>query len=90
MAIGSGLGAQLGISAETTYGAYVAPARFFEFTKESLVLKKTTAQSAGIAAGRLLALSSRRVVTRREVSGSIDLDGVQGRPDPRRRRRRLE
>ncbi|MFF4752653.1 phage tail tube protein [Streptomyces sp. NPDC002514] len=76
MAIGSGLGAQLGISAETTYGTYVAPARFLEFTKESLVLKKTTAQSAGIAAGRLLALSSRRVVTRREVSGSVDLEVV--------------
>ncbi|MEU1008201.1 phage tail tube protein [Streptomyces sp. NPDC005890] len=74
MAIGSGLGAQLGIAAETTYGNYVAPTKFLEFTKESLVLKKTTAQSAGIAAGRLLALSSRRVVTRREASGSIDME----------------
>ncbi|NUS74943.1 MAG: hypothetical protein HOV70_01920 [Streptomyces sp.] len=74
MAIGSGLGAQLGIAAETTYGTFVAPTKFVEFTKESLLLKKTTAQSAGIAAGRLLPLSSRRVVTRREVSGSIDLE----------------
>ena len=74
MAIGSGLGAQLGIAAETTYGTYVAPTKFIEFTKESLVLKKTTAQSAGIAAGRLVALSSRRVVTRKEVQGSIDLE----------------
>ncbi|MFI0772315.1 phage tail tube protein [Streptomyces sp. NPDC021218] len=74
MAIGSGLGAQLGISAESTYGTFVAPSKFVEFTKESLVLKKTTAQSAGIAAGRLLALSSRRVLTRKEVSGSIDLE----------------
>ncbi|MGI5436158.1 phage tail tube protein [Streptomyces shenzhenensis] len=74
MAIGSGLGAQMGISAESSYGVYVAPARFIEFTKESLALKKTTAQSAGIANGRLLPLSSRRVVTRREGSGSIDLE----------------
>jgi hypothetical protein len=74
MAIGSGLGAQLGIAAETTYGSFVAPAKFLEFTKESLALKKTTAQSAGIAAGRLLALSSRRVLTRKEVQGSIDLE----------------
>ncbi|AEM87088.1 phage tail tube protein [Streptomyces violaceusniger] len=74
MAIGSGLGAQLGISAESAYGTFVAPTQFIEFTKESLVLKKTTAQSAGIAAGRLLALSSRRVLTRREVSGSIELE----------------
>ena len=74
MAIGSGLGAQLGISAETTYGTFVAPTKFIEFTKEGLALKKTTAQSAGIAAGRLMALSSRRVVTRREVSGSVDIE----------------
>lgn len=74
MAIGSGLGAQLGISAESSYGTFVAPSKFIEFTKESLVLKKTTAQSAGIAAGRLMALSSRRVLTRQEVSGSVDLE----------------
>ncbi|MFD7791030.1 phage tail tube protein [Streptomyces sp. NPDC059759] len=74
MAIGSGLGAQLGISAESSYGTFVAPTKFVEFTKESLVLKKTTAQSAGIAAGRLLALDKRRVLTRREGSGSIDFE----------------
>jgi hypothetical protein len=74
MAIGSGLGAQMGIAPEVTYGTYVAPTKFIEFTKESLVLKKTTAQSAGIAAGRLLALSSRRVLTRKEASGSVDLE----------------
>lgn len=74
MAIGSGLGAQIGIAAESTYGTFVAPTKFIEFTKESLVLKKTTAQSAGIAAGRLMALSSRRVVTQKEASGSIELE----------------
>ncbi|MFF5001700.1 phage tail tube protein [Streptomyces phaeochromogenes] len=74
MAIGSGLGAQLGIAAEVTYGTYVAPTRFLEFTKESLALKKTTAQSAGIAANRLLALSSRRVLTRKEAQGSIEME----------------
>jgi hypothetical protein len=74
MAIGSGLGAQLGLAAESTYGTFVAPTKFIEFTQESLQLKKTTAQSAGIAAGRLLALSSRRVVTRREVQGSVSFE----------------
>jgi hypothetical protein len=68
MAIGSGLGAQLGISAETTYGTFVAPAKFIEFTKESLALKKTTAQSAGIAAGRLLALCRARSIWRSATS----------------------
>jgi len=74
MAIGSGLGAQIGIAAESVYGTFVAPAKFIEFTKESLVLKKTTAQSAGIAAGRLLPLSSRRVVTQRQGSGTLDME----------------
>ncbi|WP_425832565.1 phage tail tube protein [Streptomyces fractus] len=74
MAIGSGLGAQLSVGAETTYGTYVAPSKHLEFTKESLVLKKTTAQSAGIAAGRLLPLSGRRVVTQRQASGSVDME----------------
>lgn len=74
MAIGSGLGAQLGISAESSYGTFVAPSKFLEFTKESLVLKKTTAQSMGIAAGRLLPLSARRVLTRKEVQGSLEME----------------
>lgn len=74
MAIGSGLGAQIGIIAEGSYGVYSAPTRFIEFTKESLALKKTTAQSAGIAAGRLLPLSSRRVLTRKEVQGTLEME----------------
>ncbi|WP_137235166.1 phage tail tube protein [Streptomyces sp. BPSDS2] len=74
MAIGSGLGAQIGIAPESVYGTYVAPTKFIEFTKESLQLKKTTAQSAGIAAGRLLPLSSRRVVTQRQGSGSLEME----------------
>ncbi|MET9957033.1 phage tail tube protein [Streptomyces sp. NPDC006339] len=74
MAIGSGLGAQIGIAAESAYGTFVAPTRFIEFTKESLVLKKTTAQSSGVAASRLMALSLRRVVTQREVQGSLELE----------------
>ncbi|MEV3946974.1 phage tail tube protein [Streptomyces halstedii] len=74
MAIGSGLGAQVGIAPEATYGTYVAPTKFIEFTKESLALQKTTAQSAGIAAGRLVALSSRRVVTQRQASGSLEME----------------
>ncbi|MGW3595011.1 phage tail tube protein [Streptomyces sp. NPDC005167] len=74
MAIGSGLGAQVGIAAEVSYGTFLAPTKFIEFTKESLALKKTTAQSAGIAAGRLLPLSSRRVVTQRQASGSLEME----------------
>jgi len=74
MGIGSGLGAQLGVAAESSYGTYVAPSKFFEFTKEGLALKKTTAQSAGIAAGRQMALSSRRVLTQVGASGPVDME----------------
>ncbi|MFD6375350.1 phage tail tube protein [Streptomyces albidoflavus] len=74
MAIGSGLGAQVGIAAESVYGTAVPPTKFIEFTKEGLQLKKTTAQSAGIAAGRLVPLASRRVVTQREASGSLEME----------------
>lgn len=71
MTIGSGLGAQIGIAAESSYGTYTAPTKFVEFTQESLVFKKTTSMSAGIAAGRLMGLSSRRVVTQKEASGGL-------------------
>ncbi|MFD9211589.1 phage tail tube protein [Streptomyces sp. NPDC059544] len=76
MAIGSGLGATLGVAAETTYGTFVSPTKFYEFNKESLALKKTTATSAGIAGGQLMARASRRVVTQREAAGSIDMEVV--------------
>lgn len=74
MAIGSGLGSQIGIAAESAYGTFVAPTKFVEFTKEDLQLKKTTAMSEGMAAGRLVGLSSRRVLTQKEVQGSIELE----------------
>ena len=74
MAIGSGLGAQLGIAAEVSYGTYVAPAKFVEFTKEGLAFKKTTAQSAGIASNRLLPLAARRVLVQQEAAGGIDME----------------
>lgn len=71
---GSGLWAQLGIAPEVTYGTYVAPTRFTEFNKEGLALKKTTAQSSGIAAGRFLPLAARRVLVQQEAAGSVDME----------------
>lgn len=74
MSIGSGLAAQLGVAAETVYGTYVAPSRFFEFSKESLKMNKRTVQGGGLAAGRFAQLGSRRVVVGRDASGSVDFD----------------
>lgn len=76
MAIGSGLGAQIGIAAESAYGTYVAPTKFVELTKESLQLQKTTATSQGIAANRLLTPAARRVVTQRAAAGTLEMEVV--------------
>lgn len=74
MGVGSGIGAQMAAAAETTYGTYVAPNRAYEFTKQSLALRKQTAQSGGIAAGRLLDRASRRVLTTADAGGTWEME----------------
>jgi nitrite reductase/ring-hydroxylating ferredoxin subunit len=76
MGIGSGLGGQIVIGAEASYAptSYVAPTKAIEFTKEGLVFRKVTAQSAGIAAGRLLNMSARRVLTTADAGGPIAME----------------
>ena len=74
MAIGSGIGSQLGIAAETTFNTPVTVTRFYEFTSESLNYQKKIAVGMGLRAGGLLPRSQRRVVTTSEVKGEINLD----------------
>jgi hypothetical protein len=62
MAIGSGLAASLGVSPESVYGTYVAPARFPQVTKAEVKKVKSVVQGGGIAAGRMLQGGARRVV----------------------------
>lgn len=50
--LASGLGGQLGLAAESTYGTFVAPTRWFEFNSESLHLERERIESGGIRAGR--------------------------------------
>lgn len=69
MSIGSGLSASLGVAAETTYGTYVAPSRFYEFNSETLAKVKNTVQGGGLAAGRFARLGSRRVLTTEGATG---------------------
>jgi hypothetical protein len=77
MGVGTGLGGSLGVAAETAYGTYVAPARFFEpKTKSEIKKVKNTVQGGGLAAGRLVAPGSRRVVTSEAGTGSIDLEVI--------------
>lgn len=74
MALGSGLAASLGLSAESTYGTYVAPARWLEIAKSDLKKVKNTKQGGGLAAGRLVDLASRRVVTTLGGGGGVELE----------------
>lgn len=52
MVIASGIGGQAGIGEESTYGTYVAPTRFLEFTKESIKVDVGKIRALGIGAGR--------------------------------------
>lgn len=54
MALRSGLGAQLGFAAESTYGTGVTPTRFLEFTSESINFAQGTIESAGIRSGKYI------------------------------------
>lgn len=74
MAIGSGIGSQLGIAAETTFNIAVTVTRFYEFTSESLNYNKKVAVGMGLRAGGQLPRSQRRVVTTTDVTGDIVLD----------------
>lgn len=74
MAIGSGLSAQLGYKAETTYGTPVVVDQFNDFNEESLQLEQTWTEPAGLAAGRLVPLAARQVQTTRTASGSVSMD----------------
>jgi hypothetical protein len=74
MSVGSGLAAQLGIAAESTYGTYVAPTRFLEFDKHQLRKKKNAMQGGGLAAGRFAQLAGQRVVTTVGGEGPLDME----------------
>ena len=63
MAIGSGLGSQFGIAAQTPYNTYTAPTRFYEVGKSKVSKTKNTESWAGLAAGRLGMRSDGRAIT---------------------------
>jgi hypothetical protein len=74
MAIGSGIGSQLGIATESTYNTGVTVTRFYEFNQESTQYNKKVAEGMGLRAGGLLPRAQRRVVTTSDVTGDIELD----------------
>jgi hypothetical protein len=76
MGVGSGLGAQLGIAPEITYGTPVTVNKAFEFKSESLKKVKNTVQGGGIAAGRAAKLGRNRKVTSQAAAGTINMEVV--------------
>lgn len=70
MAIGSGLGSSFGFSPETTYGTYVAPAKWVEGSAK-LTKKKNIYQGGGLAAGRYVQPGARRYVTWKAAGGTF-------------------
>ena len=72
MAIGSGLGASVGVAQESTYGTYVAPTRFFSAKSFNVKKVLNTQPSTGVAAGRPAPLDE--VVTTTAATGQLQAD----------------
>lgn len=72
MAIGSGIGGSLGAKIEAAYGTYLAPTSWLEIDKESLTRNQKTILASGLAAGRLVDLAARRVMTTEDGNGTTD------------------
>lgn len=79
MTIGSGLGAQLGMAAETTYGTGVAPSRFLEAESFSVDKVKNPATWSGLAAGRLVDRADGRVIVTRAATAAFNNLAVTNR-----------
>lgn len=72
MAVGSGIGSQLGVGVESTYGTYQVPARFYEVNKASVAKVKNTVDWDGLAASRLTNRADGRSVTSKAATATID------------------
>ncbi len=74
MAQASGIAAQLGLAAETTYGTRVAPSRFLEFLDESLDASIERVESAALRANQRIARSDHWAAGKKGVAGDISLE----------------
>jgi len=70
----TGLGSQLGVATETTYGTAVTTNRWFEFRGEGINLQNQYLQSQQLRAGRMFTNSTRRVITVRDAAGTFDIE----------------
>lgn len=74
MALRSGLAAQLGFAAETTWSTYQTPDHFVEFVSESLKQNRTRTLAKGIRPNKTLARSQRFRTTKVDATGSVNLE----------------
>lgn len=74
MSIRTGLKAQLGIAAESTWGTYVAPTRFLEFVSESMAAEIQRLESVGLRAGQRVLRSDRWIPGRKTVAGDLTFE----------------
>jgi hypothetical protein len=74
MAIGSGLGSSFGVSAESTYGTYVAPTKFLRAKSYMIEKVANRQQGEGIQSGSYGPIGAQFVETTTAASGKIDMD----------------
>jgi Phage tail tube protein len=70
----SGLGAQLGLAPETTYGTEVTVSKFFEFATEQMQLSRAFLESSELRAGRMFQSATRRTATTRSAAGTVAME----------------
>jgi hypothetical protein len=76
VATGSGLDAQFGFKAETTWGTAVTVDKFLEFNSESLNMEPTFLEPTGLRPGVKHKRASRVRISRRSVSGDVEMEVV--------------
>jgi len=74
MALRSGLAAQLGFAAETTWGTYQTPDHFVEFVSEQMKLDRTRTLAKGIRPNKTVPRSQRFRTTKIQAGGTINLE----------------
>lgn len=68
--------AALGFKAEGTYGTYIAPDAFVEFTEESLVWEPEFSEGTAMRYGKRVIAADRRVLVKETVSGDFQVEAV--------------
>lgn len=74
MATGTGLDAQIGFAAETTWGTTVTPTRFVEFNSEGMKLEPTWLEPTGLRIGMKYKRASRARISRRSAGGDVEIE----------------